>query len=114
MASGYAPQLISVSSGYSFYAAQIMHHDRLVSSVALDVLEVEQWNEIEVVPGPVPQPIPHVVDLAPYIMWILIEAAVIWFLLWDLLKMENLILLLPAVVLLLLGLFGADWIAGMV
>lgn len=114
VASGYAPQLISVSSGYSFYAAQIMHHDRLVSSVALDVLEVEQWNEIEVVPGPVPQPIPHVVDLAPYIMWILIEAAVIWFLLWDLLKMENLILLLPAVVLLLLGLFGADWIAGMV
>lgn len=113
-ADGYAPQLVSVSAGYSFSAAQIMHHDRLVSSVALDVLEVEKWNDIEVIPGPDPQPIPHVVDLAPYIMWILIEAAVIWFLLWELFKMENLILLLPAVVLLLLGLFGADWIAGMV
>lgn len=113
-ADGYAPQLVSVSAGYSFNAAQIMHHDRLVSSVALDVLEVEKWNDIEVIPGPDPQPIPHVVDLAPYIMWILIEAAAIWFLLWELLKMENLILLLPAVVLLLLGLFGADWIAGMV
>ena len=113
-ADGYAPQLVSVSAGYSFSAAQIMHHDRLVSSVALDVLEVEKWNDIEIIPGPDPQPIPHVVDLAPYIMWILIEAAVIWFLLWELFKMENLILLLPSVVLLLLGLFGADWIAGMV
>ena len=113
-ASSDTPQLVSVSAGYSFDAAQIMHNQSLVSSATLTVQEVEKWNEIEVTPGPSPIVIPKIVDLSPYIAWILIEAAAIWFLVWELFKMDDLLLLLPAVILLLLGLFGADWIAGMI
>ena len=113
-ADGYAPQLVSVSPGYSFDAAQIMHNQSFVSSVALEVLEIHKWNEIEVTPGPGLIIIPKIVDLAPYVAWILIEAAVIWFLLWELMKMDDLLLLLPSVILLLLGLFGADWVAGLI
>ena len=107
------PTMLAVTPNYSFDIKQIQKSQASVDSYTVTIKEIEKWHEITVTPGPPPTVIPHLIDAVPLVATILILIAVCFVELWIILDCEYWWILLIAGIFVLLAIFGARWITGM-
>lgn len=104
-----APRLVQLTPGYSFNVKQIMKAQTVVDSYTVGIKEVQKWHDIVITPGPDPLKMPKVLDAGTLMAIIFIEAAAIMACLWVI--TDQWIFLIPAAILLVIGLIGGDWVA---